>query len=198
MNFHAQNFRIQKCFFHCVLGAFITIFDPLSWFQREKGRFIHIYPPTSLHASFTWRKVPDEVNPVSYCILKSDQSSTSESSSSWLKGLSRVSGSRRSRRSSWTRDREPRFPESQPTVSAARPGDSSAEGDNKVWNTGKYPAVLQHIANNDRASVKLIFFCKGESFGLLNRPLVVCSAATNNKQTHKLFNLRFRHKIVCH
>lgn len=79
-------------------------------------------------------RLPSEVHPGSYAPLRSDQSCSSDGSSSCPKGLSRVSGSSRSRRSSWTRDREPRFPESQPTVSAARPGDSSAEGgDNNMW-----------------------------------------------------------------
>lgn len=126
--------------------------------SERRGGF-HWYLSTSLHASFSWRAIPAEVNPASYCMLKSDQSCTGESPSSWVKGLSRVSGSSRSKRSSWTRDRDPRFPESQPTVSAARPGDSSVERDNKVFNTGKYLVVLQHIANNDRTFVKLIFFC---------------------------------------
>lgn len=62
------------------------------------------------------------------CILRSDQScSPAESSSSRLKGLGGASASTLSRSSSWTRDRAPRFPESQPTVSAAKPGDSSAD-----------------------------------------------------------------------
>lgn len=62
-----------------------------------------------------------------YCILRSDQSCSAESSSSRLKGLGGASVSTLSRSSSWTRDRAPRLPESQPTVSAARPGDSSAD-----------------------------------------------------------------------
>lgn len=62
--------------------------------------------------------IPEDVSAASSCILKPDQSCRGGSSSCW--------GSSRFRRSSWTRDTELRFPEWQPTVSAARPGDRSA------------------------------------------------------------------------
>lgn len=75
-------------------------------------------------------------------------------SSSRLQGLCRVSGSALSRRSSWTRDSEPRFPESQPTVSAAIAGDRSAGRETiKSHITDKYPAAsAQHRTENNGSS----------------------------------------------
>lgn len=82
--------------------------------------------------------LPENVGPASSCSLTPTQPCGEDGSSS---SGSSSSGSTRPRSSSWTRDMEPRFPEWQPTVSAARPGDTSAGRENSLQ-------ALQHFHQN--------------------------------------------------
>lgn len=106
--------------FHLASGKQAVLQNLQPGFHLEKDFFskktAHAY--ILLQISWCIVGIPEDVSPASYCILKPHQSCGGDGSSS--------SGSTRFRRSSWTRDMELRFPDWQPTVSAARPGDSSA------------------------------------------------------------------------
>lgn len=113
--------------------------------------------------------IPEDVSPASSCILKPDQSCRGDSSSCW--------GSTRFRRSSWTRDIELRFPEWQPTVSAARPGDRSA---------GRKTAC----------SISPKHLCATVQSFVYTNATQTFNTAAKNEQKNKLLYLNYKRKIV--